>query len=117
MLSFKDICIDATTTRLLNEAGRQDAEKGIDKYAGWKVVAAECGYDHHRRTPAEEAYLDGYFSYKAGLKPPMSATTCFLPEPAPKPAPKSAPEGKPKASTLKFTAAEQRVFEEALSQL
>jgi hypothetical protein len=117
MLSAKDVFIDAATTRLLHAAGAQDAAKGVDKYSGWKVVAAECGYDPHKRTPAEEAYLDGWYSGRKAKTAVAPIATTSRPKAT---APRSAPrwKAKPKKThPLVFSAAEQRIFEEALSLL
>lgn len=48
----------------LEANGRMDAADGKSLYDGWQEVAKECGYDPAQRTPAREAYEDGYYSYK-----------------------------------------------------
>lgn len=65
-MDMKDIVISKTTYALLKENGRVDSQrfkegKGPDLYDSWKNCAEECGYDFNRRTPAEEAYKDGWY--------------------------------------------------------
>jgi hypothetical protein len=50
--------------RLLKMHGHLDSQAGLDKDAGWRTLAKELGYDSTRRTPAEDAYLDGYYQPK-----------------------------------------------------
>jgi hypothetical protein len=48
------------TCALLRVCGRQDAAEGIDKYTGWNKLREEMGFSDGR-TPAMEAYLDGWY--------------------------------------------------------
>ena len=62
-MDLNDVFLTPLTERLLKAAGKQDAEKGVDIFSGWRKCAQECGFDPNGRTMAEEAYLDGYYSY------------------------------------------------------
>lgn len=60
-MELKDISISALTRELLEVNGKSDCDNGIDSYAGWKEVAEGCGFDVGARSPAYEAYMDGYY--------------------------------------------------------
>lgn len=62
-LSLQDIVLAPLTRELLEENGRIDAEKGISMLWGWSELAEQLGFDTGR-TPAREAYEDGYFKGK-----------------------------------------------------
>ncbi len=53
--------IDKGTYTLLKANGESDRQHGIDMHKGWEEVATHCGYPVHQRTPAREAYEDGYY--------------------------------------------------------
>lgn len=59
--TLKDILISPLTYDLLKENGKMDCNAGTDMHTGWREVAKECGYSEGR-TPAREAYEDGYYS-------------------------------------------------------
>ncbi len=59
-MNMNEIVIDPLTRRLLMENGKIDREKGIQPYDGWDSLAKELGFSANR-TPASEAYLDGYY--------------------------------------------------------
>lgn len=59
-MSLQDIVFDDTTAELLKASGRSDRANGIDKVVGWAQIAEACGYSNDR-TPAREAYEDGYY--------------------------------------------------------
>jgi hypothetical protein len=61
-MDFKDILISAETAAMLRVNGRDDCNRGIEMSKGWKEVAELCGFDPNSRTPASEAYEDGYYS-------------------------------------------------------
>ena len=61
MASLKDVIIDPLTYKLLKENGKIDCERGIPIYQGWKDLRELAGYSPGR-TPASEAYEDGYYS-------------------------------------------------------
>ena len=61
-VNIRDICFDKATRALLEANGRDDCNRGISMYDGWQEVAQGCGFDPHSRTPAREAYEDGYYS-------------------------------------------------------
>ena len=69
-MTLKDIAIDPLTHDLLKENGKLDCEQGVDRYTGWSDVCKLSGFTDDRRTPAQEAYLDGYFSGVFGSKKP-----------------------------------------------
>lgn len=64
-MDLKDIVISKITYDLLFENGRMDCESGIDMYKGWQECATVAGFDPHGRTPAREAYQDGYYAGRA----------------------------------------------------
>jgi hypothetical protein len=59
-MQIKDIAFDETTRRLLEENGRLDCNAGKSMYDGWNEICIATGYSRGR-TPAREAYEDGYF--------------------------------------------------------
>ncbi len=63
-MDLKDIVFSSRTYDLLKENGRLDQLAGIDRDAGWADVCAKAGYDPNRRTPAREAYEDGWYTPK-----------------------------------------------------
>jgi hypothetical protein len=58
---LKDIIIDGATYQLLFANGQSDRQHNIDMYTGWKEICKTTGY-HDGRTPAREAYEDGYYA-------------------------------------------------------
>lgn len=61
--------IDETTRGLLKINGLDDGRRGITKEDGWKEISDACEYPPmSTRTPALEAYLDGWFE-GAGMRP------------------------------------------------
>jgi len=63
-MNMQDIVFSDLTRKLLEENGRMDAATGKDMETGWREICSGMGYDYGRRTPAEEAYKDGYYSYR-----------------------------------------------------
>lgn len=61
-LTLQDIVLPEDTRSALYLNGKVDATSGMSPHTGWKEVAKLCGFDPTRRTPAQEAYLDGYYS-------------------------------------------------------
>jgi len=55
------LCLSKITHDALFQNGKLDCENGVDHDAGWKEIAKKCGLSTGR-TPAQEAYLDGYYS-------------------------------------------------------
>lgn len=55
---------DPITEGLLFENGVLDAQAKKSHYDGWKEICEKMGWDHIRRTPAQERYLDGYYSVR-----------------------------------------------------
>lgn len=72
-MTLQDIYITPGTRSLLTETGRQDATRGIDQYTGWQDLAKELGFDAQRHTPAQEAYLDGWYAARSDR--PVNAQT------------------------------------------
>ena len=64
-MNINDLVVDKATRTLLTANGRQDGLDGADRYKGWETLAISLDMDPHRRTPAQEAYLDGWFAGKA----------------------------------------------------
>lgn len=62
-MNLWDLAPNILTVELLKENGYRDAKRGIDQHTGWQSCAKECGLNPHQHTPAQEAYLDGYYSY------------------------------------------------------
>ena len=60
-MELKDIIISPLTYDLLKENGKKDCEAGINMHTGWEEVRKGAGYSAGR-TPAREAYEDGYYS-------------------------------------------------------
>jgi hypothetical protein len=69
-MNLQDIMFSAGTRALLEANGKSDCERGIDMRKGWQEVARGAGFDPNMRTPAREAYEDGYYSGKFGSKRP-----------------------------------------------
>lgn len=67
-MNLNEVLLSPLTESLLRENGRDDCGRGIDKYTGWQEVATAMGFDASRRTPAQEAYFDGYYSGSFGSK-------------------------------------------------
>jgi hypothetical protein len=61
---IQDIMIAGLTYDLLKENGRLDAKNGINMHEGWREICDAMGY-YPGRTPASEAYEDGYYSYRS----------------------------------------------------
>ncbi len=70
-LSLKDIP-GPDVCALLRTCGRQDAAEGIDKFRGWNKLREEMGFSDGR-TPAQEAYFDGW--YDPSVKRPNDSQT------------------------------------------
>jgi hypothetical protein len=68
MAGLQDILISPLTHDLLEANGKMDCERGIDMRTGWQEIATEMGFDPNTRTPAREAYEDGYYAGKFGSK-------------------------------------------------
>lgn len=62
MMTIQDICISPLTYKLLFENGKMDRKANIPQETGWAEIAKAEGYSLYERTPAREAYLDGYYS-------------------------------------------------------
>lgn len=67
-VNINDIVLSPLTKSILSELGRLDAKrffetKEHDQYSSWKQCAEESGFDPNGRTPAKEAYLDGWYSF------------------------------------------------------
>lgn len=60
-MELKDISFSNETRELLELNGESDCNYGIDMVQGWDELAVLCNYTRHTRTPAREAYEDGYF--------------------------------------------------------
>ncbi len=60
-MNLKDIYFNKGMYALLKENGRLDCNDGKDSYKGWKEICELMGYSSGR-TPAYEAYMDGYYS-------------------------------------------------------
>lgn len=60
--SLGAIVFDSTTKAQLELLGRMDREDGVSKEDGWQKIAHLAGWDQYERTPAKEAYLDGYYA-------------------------------------------------------
>jgi hypothetical protein len=68
MSGFEQLLMSPATETLLYENGKSDCERGITYYDGWKEICKDLGWDHRGRTPAQERYLDGYYSGVFGSK-------------------------------------------------
>jgi hypothetical protein len=64
-MNMKDIAISSGLRAILEANGRDDCNRGINMHTGWQEVAELGGFDLYARTPAREAYEDGYYSGKA----------------------------------------------------
>ena len=64
-MNLKDIFLDNGTRALLEANGEDDGLRGIDMCTGWHEVAELCGFTNGR-TPAREAYEDGW--YRGAMK-------------------------------------------------
>jgi hypothetical protein len=62
MITLKDIALSPGTKFLLMENGVADRMAGVEVHQGWRTLATACGYSLDQRTPAEEAYKDGYYA-------------------------------------------------------
>ncbi len=62
-MNLMDIVFNDATKLLLFENGKSDAARGVNLYNGWREVCASTGYSEGR-TPAREAYEDGWYSYR-----------------------------------------------------
>ncbi len=62
MANVKDLCLGRGERELLFANGQIDRADGKHMYQGWQEVAEMCGYTPHARTPAREAYEDGYYA-------------------------------------------------------
>jgi hypothetical protein len=60
-MNLNDLVLDATTSDLLKQAGKQDRENGVNRDTGWETLRKELGLSSGR-TPAREAYEDGFYS-------------------------------------------------------
>ena len=47
--------------KLLEANGIADRKAGLDKFDGWKKLCKDLGWQDEGRTPAQEAYFDGYY--------------------------------------------------------
>lgn len=66
-MNLQDIAINRKTYELLKANGRVDALRfkqgiGPSLYEAWNDCAIACGYNPIQRTPASEAYEDGWYS-------------------------------------------------------
>lgn len=61
MATTQDLALSPVTQKLLRENGRLDRKAGKSVSLGWQELAEELGYDPWQRTPAEEAYRDGWY--------------------------------------------------------
>ena len=61
-MKLQDIVFNDLARKLLEENGRLDCNKGIPMYDGWCDCATQGGFTPTGRTPAREAYEDGYYS-------------------------------------------------------
>jgi len=60
-MNLKDISFSKGTRALLEANGRNDCNRGISMYEGWNEICQAMGFSSGR-TPAREAYEDGYYS-------------------------------------------------------
>ena len=60
-MTLKDIVVSPLTYDLLKENGRLDCNAGKSMHDGWEEIRKDAGYSAGR-TPAREAYEDGYYS-------------------------------------------------------
>ena len=67
--TLKDISFSEGTRIILEANGKSDCEHGIDKIDGWREICKEMGF-FEGRTPAREAYEDGYYSGTFGINKP-----------------------------------------------
>jgi hypothetical protein len=58
---LKTSSLTELTYQLLFANGQSDRQHNIDMYTGWKEICKTTGY-HDGRTPAREAYEDGYYA-------------------------------------------------------
>lgn len=61
-MNWKDIALSPDMYNLLVEIGKMDHAAGTSMYQGWQNCAVDGGFDPHMRTPAREAYEDGYYT-------------------------------------------------------
>ena len=60
-MTILDIAPSPATIIMLKANGRSDKQRGISMHRGWQGVCAAIGFDSTQRTPASEAYEDGYY--------------------------------------------------------
>jgi hypothetical protein len=58
---MQDIMVAAITYSLLYDNGKSDCNRGINMHMGWREICDKMGF-YPGRTPASEAYEDGYYS-------------------------------------------------------
>ena len=63
-MNLQDIVVAPHIRVLLKANGEDDQRRGISPEEGWLDLAKTCGYTPDERTPAKEAYLDGYYGVK-----------------------------------------------------
>lgn len=61
-MNIKDLAVNRDTALLLKENGRVDRLAGISKEEGWYEICTAVGYTRWLRTPAMEAYEDGWYT-------------------------------------------------------
>lgn len=66
-MKLKDIILAPGVRALLEANGHLDAQSGTSMHDGWEAIRADCGYERGR-TPASEAYEDGWYAGAAAKK-------------------------------------------------
>lgn len=61
MATMQDLDLSPLTKDLLRENGRLDRRAGKGRDEGWQELARAMGYSDER-TPAREAYEDGWYT-------------------------------------------------------
>lgn len=59
--SAQEIFISPNGRALLEVSGRMDRSDGKSIHEGWREVCEDFGWDQYDRTPAYEAYADGWY--------------------------------------------------------
>lgn len=67
-MKLQDIIQKPTSVLLLKLNGESDALHGIDRHKGWDEICEQAGYSNCMRSPAQNAYEDGWNSIPAKLR-------------------------------------------------
>jgi len=78
MSLLNELVLPPLTSDLLKQIGQQDRQNGVNMIEGWRTLREQMGFADGR-TPAREAYEDGYYAVVAEPKVPAEQTTTNTP--------------------------------------